>query len=97
MPDESVFLLRYPLIDAKKNFIRRIKLESKQIPKDKKGVIIINLSNDFHHYVRYAQEVIERNISKKILAIIIWYKENYRIITREHDRCVRFSSNSLCK
>jgi hypothetical protein len=42
MPDESVFLLRYPLIDAKKNFIRRIKLESKQIPKEKKGVIIIN-------------------------------------------------------
>jgi hypothetical protein len=79
-----MLLLRYPLTDAKKNFIRRIKLEAKQIPKNKNGVIIINSSNGFDNYVRFAHEVLKRNISKNILAIIIWYKDNYRIITPEN-------------
>jgi hypothetical protein len=61
-----------------------MKNELKQIPKDKKGVIIYYPLAGFAKYDEYAIDLLKRNTFDNILAIIIWYKDGYRIIARQN-------------
>lgn len=76
-------MLGYP-VGFRRDFVTRIKHELKQIPKDKKGVIIYCPIAGFDKRVGYAFDLLNRNTFDNILAIIIWYKDDYRIVAREN-------------
>jgi hypothetical protein len=83
-PDQDVFLFVAPITNAKRSFNITMKKESKQIPENMNGVIVINLDLGFYSYVRYAKETIKNNKFSNILAIIIWYEDDYKIVSREN-------------
>jgi hypothetical protein len=83
-PDQGLFLFRAPITSAKRSLTNTIKEESKQIPKNMNGVIVINSDLIFHGYVRYAEETVKSNKFSNILAIIIWREDDYKIVHRKN-------------
>jgi len=76
------FLSGIPITDTKMRFNMTIKKESKQIPKDAKGVIAIELDSmlNINRFPVYAQKILPRDIINDIIAIIVWYQEHYQIV-----------------
>jgi hypothetical protein len=52
-PNDPIFITSRPQTDAKNDFIRTIKTEARQIPKNAKGVIIIDSSLNFGSFQGY--------------------------------------------
>lgn len=84
-PDEPVFSLGIPLTNIKKYFGKKLKEEANQIPSDAKGIIAIGLNSTFniHRFGNYAQELLARDMFDHIIAIVIWYQQEYRIIYKK--------------
>jgi hypothetical protein len=82
IPGELFFWLSIPITDTKKYFMRRLKQESDQIPRSMKGVIAMELDSNLNinSFNIFAQEVLTRHSLSNIIAIIIWYEKDYRII-----------------
>jgi hypothetical protein len=83
IPREPIFCLITKITDLK-NFAKRMKTESNQIPTLAKGVIAMELNSplNWHRFIRYAEQLIRGGLSNNILAIIVWYEEFYQIIYR---------------
>jgi hypothetical protein len=89
-PDEPPFLFQMPITDTRKRLINTIKREVKQIPDNRKGVVIINSNSDwdfagFLVHTTYVRQILEKYYFK-IIAIIIWnqHGNNYKIIHRDN-------------
>ncbi|MFY9873252.1 MAG: hypothetical protein WAK17_26375 [Candidatus Nitrosopolaris sp.] len=70
------------MTNIKKNFTRRIKQESNQIPKLANGVIAMELNSLFsmNRFVTYARQLLGKDTFDNILAMIFWHEKNYQII-----------------
>jgi hypothetical protein len=84
IPREPIFCLLTPVTNLKKNFTKRIKNESNQIPRQAKGVIAMELNSSLNvdRFHAYALEFLRKHVfyQTNILAMILWYKNDYRII-----------------
>jgi hypothetical protein len=82
IPRELFFWLSIPITDTKKYFMGRIKQESDQIPRSMKGVIAMELDSNLNinRFNIFALEVLTRHSLSNIIAIVIWYERDYRII-----------------
>jgi hypothetical protein len=83
IPREPIFSLNTIVMDLK-NFTKKMKKESNQIPILAKGVVAMELNSplNWHRFINYAKQLLRRGLSNNILAIIVWYEEFYHIMYR---------------
>lgn len=85
IPDEPIFLFEIPITNSKKYFVRKIKEEINQLPNNIRGIVAVGLNSTLNikRFSNYAQEILTRDIFGCIIAIVVWYQEDYRIIYKE--------------
>jgi hypothetical protein len=79
-PSDLIFITGSPQVGARKDFIRIIKTEAKQIPKKAKGVIMIDSSWSFANFqanTSVARQVLKEYSFDNIVAIIIWDRHQW--------------------